>query len=221
MYSSAKIASSITGKISNNLDLDNDQKEVIQYGAFMLIQTIVSIAVTLISGLIFGVLTEIIVISFASGLFRKNSGGAHASSPGRCILLGTITFTLLALLIKLIINININILVIAIIATFMFSYCIVIKKCPVAAPTKPIKNIEKRKKLKRKTMNTLHFYFITCFILSYFYFSLNNLLFLKLIMCVALGVFWQTVTLTTVGGNAMHTIDDFFRTFTKEGGEVK
>lgn len=221
MYSPEKMALAITNKMSSSLNLDNDKKEIIQYGAFMLIQTSTSILATLISGILFGVLMEIITISVVSSSLRKNSGGAHASSPGICIVLGTITFTILALLINLIITININTLVKVTITTFVFSYYIIIKKCPVAAPTKPIKSIEKRKKLKKKTINTLHVYFITCFILSFFYFSLNNLLFLKLIICVVMGVFWQTITLTTFGGNAMHTIDNFFRTFTKEGGEIK
>jgi accessory gene regulator B len=220
MYSSEKIASSITDKISDSLDLDNDKKDIIQYGAFMLIQTIVSILATIFAGLLFGVLTEIMTISIVSSLLRKNSGGAHASSPGMCVLLGTITFTILALLIKPIIKININIIVIATITTFISSYYIAIKKCPVAAPTKPIKSTEKRKKLKKKTINTIHVYFIACFILLYFYFSLSNLLFLKLIICVVIGVFWQTITLTTFGGNAMHIIDNFFKIFTNEGGEI-
>jgi accessory gene regulator B len=221
MYLSEKIAATMATKISDSLNLENDQKEIISYGAFMLIQTILSIIVTIISGLSFEVLTEIMAIAIISSILRKNSGGAHASSPGMCIILGTITFTILALLVQYILIIDINIIIALSIIVLIFSYYTVIKKCPVAAPTKPIKNIEKRKKLKIKTINTLHLYFITCFILSYFYFSLSNLLFLKLIICIVLGVFWQTVTLTNFGGNAMHTIDDFFKIFTKEGGEVK
>lgn len=220
MYSPEKIALGITGKISSNLDLDNDQKEIIQYGAFMLIQTIVSILATLACGYIFGVLIEIIVISIVSSTLRKNSGGVHASSPGMCVLLGTITFTILALLVQYISIIDINMIIVSSVIVFTLSYYIVTKKCPVEAPTKPIKSIEKRKKLKRKTINTLHFYFVICFVLSYFYFSLSNLLFLKLIICTVLGVFWQTITLTNVGRNAMHTIDDFFNDFYKRRGRI-
>ena len=216
-----KFSLNITNKISSTLKLDSDKTEIIGYGVFMIIQTILSIIATLVSGFIFGVLIEIIAISIVSSTLRKNSGGVHASSPGICILLGATTFTILALLTKLIIEVNINILIIATIIIFVWSYYIIIKKCPVEAPTKPIRNLEKRKKLKRKTINTLTIYIISTCVLSYFYFSLNNLFLLKLTICIVLGVFWQMVTLTTLGGNAMHIIDNFFTNFTKEGGEIK
>jgi len=106
---------------------------------------------------VFNVLLEILIISTSSSLLRKYSGGAHATHPIHCALISLIVFGTLALLEKnLIVNIDFKYIIVLIIIAFTFTYYIMKKFSPVGTSTKPLKNENIRKRLKRKSINFVH-----------------------------------------------------------------
>lgn len=80
-----KIAANIGKETRCILDFNDDTEEVIIYGAINLIQTLVSFLLTIVTGFIFGVIYEALIFTITVSILKKYSGGAHASSPGRCL----------------------------------------------------------------------------------------------------------------------------------------
>jgi PiT family inorganic phosphate transporter len=88
MFQISRISESIANKISSELNLDKDNREVIAYGAFALLQTLLSILLVAALGALFHVVTEALIVSFAISILRKYSGGVHASSSDSCSIIG-------------------------------------------------------------------------------------------------------------------------------------
>ena len=76
-----KLSNNIANKVALELSLDDDNREVIAYGTFALIQMLFSIILVFLFGLLFHVAFEALIISFTGSILRKYSGGVHASSP--------------------------------------------------------------------------------------------------------------------------------------------
>lgn len=196
-----KIINSFTEYLKLELNLSKDNKEVIKYGMFTIVQIVTSILLIIIFGIIFKCTIESLIISFTVSILRKYSGGVHASSPERCIFLGTFICIGEALIVKYLIYINIDIelLIIIEMIIFIFSYIKIIKLAPVDNIRKPIKTIEKRKKMKEKSLIVLTIY-LTIILLSIFIW--NNKQINKPIiysLCIVFGMLWQVFTLTTKG----------------------
>ena len=157
-----KLTNNIAEKIGSELGLDNDHKEVIAYGTFAILQTLLSIALTVIFGFAFGVLTETLVVSFTISILRKYSGGVHASSPGICAAIGTIIAVGQALLICFIITplINLKLVIFLGLLTFSWSFYIIYKLCPVDSAAKPIKTQKKKNRMKKTSILILCVYVV-------------------------------------------------------------
>ena len=84
------ISKLIAEKVSSELNYDNERKEIIQYGTYALIQTLISIISVLILGLVFNIALEALIFLFTASILRKYSGGAHSESSNVCTLLGII-----------------------------------------------------------------------------------------------------------------------------------
>ena len=66
----------VVSTISTKLSIgDKDKEEILAYGAFVLIQTIISIIMIGIFGIIFNVLIEALIISVTASFLRRFSGG--------------------------------------------------------------------------------------------------------------------------------------------------
>ena len=133
MFSIEKLTNNISDKISLELGMDNDRKEVIAYGMFALFHTMISIILVGIFGLIFGVFWESLIISFSISILRKYSGGIHASSPEICAFLGTVIALGESILIVFTIVPSINLIstILGGIIIFSYSYYLIYKLAPV------------------------------------------------------------------------------------------
>ncbi|AOR22802.1 accessory gene regulator ArgB-like protein [Clostridium taeniosporum] len=198
MFKIEYICEKVSNYIAKELNFNNDKKSVINYGIFAFIQMGICIALVIIFGFIFNVIIESIIISFTVSILRKSSGGVHAKSPEQCAVIGTISSVGMALISK---HININLIFILLlgIIVFMWSYYIVYKLAPVDSITKPIKSIEKRKRLKKISIKTLSIYLVIILInvLCYIYSKSLNLLTYSL--CIYMGLLWQIFSLTKTG----------------------
>lgn len=202
----------IANKIANELKLDNDNKEVIAYGIFALLDIIVSIILVGIIGALFHVLIEALIISFTIGILRKYSGGVHASSPISCTTIGTVICIGQALLITFVISSSINFKLISILGLicFTWSYYMINKLAPIDSASKPIKSPEKRKRMKKKSIIILIIYLVIEILDSFLYIYTKNGKIKIYMLCIYGGVAWQIFTLTNLGHLIISNIDYLF-----------
>ncbi|AIY85064.1 MAG: accessory gene regulator B family protein [Clostridium baratii] len=206
MIDIGELSNKIATKIVVETDGDEERKSVIEYGIFAMIQTGIAIICTVIFGLLFNVLVEALIVSFSISILRKCSGGVHATSPTRCTVIGTIICILIPKL-AIIINMNIIYSIIVGIIVFIVSYYIVYKLAPVDSKNKPIKKLERRKKLKRKSINIINIYLIISivFIMIYHFYNVHSMIIY--FECLYLGMLWQVISLTKVGHLTVNKFD--------------
>lgn len=204
------ICEKISSNIAQELNLDDDKKTVINYGIFTFIQMIICIVLVIIFGLIFNVVVEAVIISFTISTLRKSSGGVHASSPGRCAIIGTITSVGMGIISRYI-NASFSLVILAGGIVFIWSYYTVYKLAPVDSPAKPIRSIEKRIRLKKNSMMILSVYLIIVIIeILYFYFMKSSKV-LVYSLCIYMGMLWQVFSLTKYGHSVMKELDKLFK----------
>ncbi|MDK2799485.1 MAG: accessory regulator [Clostridiales bacterium] len=223
MYSFEKISNAIACKISLILELDKEREEILAYGAFNLIHTVWSIFLIVLFGVLFNVLLYALIISFTAAFLRKYSGGAHATSPNRCAIIGIIIFDGFAIIVdKFIISANTIGLLIYAGLIFVFTHYIIYKYCPVDSPSKPIKNEETKQRLRKSSIRIIHVLAGMIIILFILYSNFKNIILLKSLICILIGLIWQTLTLTFPGHLIIKILDAFLRNMTAllKGGEV-
>ena len=206
-----KLANNIANKVASELSLDEDNKEVIAYGAFALMQMVLSIILVFLFGLLFHVAFEALIISFTAAILRKYSGGVHASSPWICNFIGIITCVGQALLISFLISqgVNLKLIIVLGVVIFIWSYYIIYKLAPVDSIAKPIVKEEKRKRMKKGSIILLSVYLIITVIFILLYLSSGEVKFLSYILCIYSGILWQVFTLTTPGHLLIGKVDSF------------
>lgn len=202
------ISQKIAFKISTKLCLNNDKEEVLAYGAFVLFQTIISIAMVAIFGMIFNVLMEAIIISFTASFLRKSSGGAHATSPMNCAIIGMIIFGILALLVKsYAINISYSYLVVLVILAFIYALYIMYNYSPVGTSTKPLKNETTRKRLKGVSIKIVISLFGLSILFIILYLQTLQIQFINIVVCISVGAVWQSITMVSLGHKIIDGLD--------------
>lgn len=212
-----KLSNKIGYQIVTVLKLDKNSEEIIAYGAFNLLQILCSILSIMIFATIFNVLIEAFIIFFTIYVLRKYSGGVHASSPGRCIIIGTTVFIGFALIIhKLYWMLNIYITFFFVALSLIVSYYIIYKLAPVDSPAKPIFRVETKKRLKKKSIVALRIFFIIMIIILSFYVNFHNRFLLNIIICICVGILWQSFTLTNKAHKVLTEVDNILKTFCKE-----
>lgn len=210
MWSIEKICNKISNNIAEELKFDEEKKSVINYGIFAVIQMGIAIGLTIIFGFAFHAVVEALIVSFVISILRKSSGGVHASSPGRCAILGTIVSVGFGLLAKFVDKSLIVIIAIGIVI-FLWSFYIVYKLAPVDSAAKPIKNQERRKKLKRSSMAILSVYLIMAIVNIIYCYYKGNVSVLTYTLCIYMGLVWQIFSLTKIGHLILGKIDAFFK----------
>lgn len=205
-----KIATNIGKKTRHILDFDDDTEEVVIYGAINLIQTSVSFLLTMVIGFIFSVLYESLLFTFTVSILKKYSGGAHASSPGRCLFIGsTISVSFSLLISKILCRQNIYGINIIGILCIVISIYIIIKKAPVDSENKPITSDKMRQRLKRDSIGTILICSIVMIIVLLMFKVSSSIVYIKIFECIDLGVLWQSITLTKPTIIFLHKVDSF------------
>jgi len=192
------ICEKISNNIAQELNLDDDKRSVINYGIFAFIQMGICIVLVIVFGFIFNVVLESLIISFTISILRKSSGGVHASSPGRCAIIGTIASVGMGLISK---HINVSFSLVILIGSiiFIWSYYIVSELAPVDSIAKPIKSIKKRNRLKKSSMVILSVYLIIVIINNLYFYFMKNSNVLVYSLCIYMGLLWQVFSLTKYG----------------------
>ena len=184
-------------------NLDEKKKTVLTYGVFSMIQPIISLILTLIFGMLFHVWIEAIIISVAASVLRKNSGGIHASSAERCLVIGVFIFVFLACFVKFaLIKIPAVILSSILAMSIVMSYTIIVRYSPVDSESKPIRESD-REKFRKKSIKTLNILVLIAVIL----FLRKN--YFNLSVSIVMGLLWQSLTLVKIGKTILNGLDIF------------
>lgn len=203
-----RIAASIGKKTKYILGFDEDTEEVVIYGAINIIQTTISFLLTIVIGFIFGVLYEALLFTFIVCILKKYSGGAHASSPGRCLFIGSTISVSFSLLISKILCIqNLWSITFTAIVCIIISIYIIIKKAPVDSEKKPITGDKMRRRLKRNSIVTILICSIVMGIVLLIFKLSSNIIYIKIFECISLAVLWQSITLTKPTIKFLHKVD--------------
>lgn len=210
------LAISLGKKAKLLLNINNTEEKIIVYGAINLLQTILSILWIVVAGFILGVLFEALIFSTATSILRKYSGGVHASSPNRCIIIGTALSCAAGLVIN---NFSYNISLSNTIAISIFfitiSFIIVILKAPVDSIKKPITDLSMKKKFKKNSIIALIVCSIIIAVSSMLYETTSNPYYLEVTHSIILGILWQSITLTKIGTTIFVKIDFILKSITE------
>ena len=203
-----KIAIKICDDAKLFLNVDEDKEQIIIYGAISLLQTIFAILWVIIASLFLGVLYEALVFSITASILRKYSGGVHASSPSRCIIIGTATAVMAGISIdKIFFKFNMITVILVFITIMGFAFIIVAKNAPVDSIKKPITNIEMKKQFKKKSIIALFVFLFAIAILFLLSVRSSGVYYIRAIESIGLGVLWQSITLTKNGISLVNKID--------------
>ena len=198
MYLLERMSQKLAEKISAELDYDQDKKEVVAYGAYAIMQLTLSILLIIVFGIIFRVLAEALVITASAAFLRSYTGGAHASSPNICLVVGTVVCIVFALVSKLIILSNLWWVVALILSVHIAAFWLISIYAPLDSKNKPIS--EKRKpKMKRGGIILNAIYLIISAGIIIGAILLKKQEWLVFPVGIALGVLWQVFSITPVG----------------------
>lgn len=209
----------ITHHIGKELNLEENQKAVIQYGLFAIIHTTLAIGLSIILGALFGVLMPTLIISIVAVILRKYSGGAHASNPEECAVIGTIVAVGGGVILNQF-KWHIESVIIFGIIIFCLAFYWIYKLAPVDSKAKPIKKLEKRAMLKKKSYFVLTFYGVMVVAILAIYLLEPNEKLLVYTTCIYGGISWQVFTLTALGHQIIQKIDRLFNKSTKNEGGI-
>lgn len=206
-----KISVFFASKLAIELNLNEEKKQVIQYGIFAIIQVICTLITLVVSGMFFGVTMEVIIIMVASSTLRRYSGGAHATTPLRCLIIGTGVCLIQAFLVVLlndIIGSSVLVLFLGVLI-FILSYYMIFKYVPSDNSKKPIKSEEKKIRMKKGAKKVINMDFLIVLVL--FIIKVSNIInYQKYIFCIYMGIVWQLFTITKVGNKLIYGIDRWF-----------
>ena len=209
-----KVSLNLSTKLGEKLNKSNEEIDVLYYGLFIFIHTLLGIILTIVTGLLTGMFIEIIVISITSSWFKRYTGGVHASSPERCLLIGLLLSLILSILTKYIVKVfDINTVMVISLLILAYCYYTLYRKCPVPSKNKPLKKENTRKKLRKKAFNLINMYTCLIIFLYIIYTILNINIFKTIMISSLLGILLQNIVLTNLGSKFIYLLDNIFNIF--------
>lgn len=208
-----KVSYNISSKLGRITNKDEDEIEVMNYGLFMAMHTLLAIILTLIVGVIIGRLKEVVLISIVAASLKRCSGGVHATSANRCLIIGIIT-SLIFTYICLGLNSISNLSIFYIFTLINLSLCsfIFYKKAPMGNKNKPLNKESTRKKLRKQLFRLLLIYYLLILLIivliNYKIIGYNNFIFAY---CIEFGVLLQCIGLTKVGESTILKLDSILK----------
>ncbi len=138
----SKLSSKICIRLIRAKALREDEYELYQYGFFLLLSHIVYILVTLLLGLAFHCILEMVIFYIAFSSIREYAGGFHADTEMRCEIITTLSFLGVAFLISA--SENTVVQFAALIASALAGIVVFILS-PLDTAAKPLDREEKKK----------------------------------------------------------------------------
>lgn len=208
-----KISYNISNNIGSKAKKTKEEIEIMNYGLFMCIHTVVAFLLTILVGIIIDKVIEVVIITIVASSLKKFSGGVHATSPKKCIIIGIIT-TLIFTYISVLLNKygDYSFIYVFSIVSIISCYYIFYKKAPVGTKNKPLKKESTRRKLRKKLFKRLNIY-ILIIILLFIFRGINFLNYdmAMLVYCIILGIILQAIAITKLGETIILKLDCFLK----------
>ena len=196
MNFSENISIKLTEVITNELDYNEDKKEIIAYAIEETLLFILGFLLIILLGYAFNALMPTVIAAIFGGLLRRLSGGAHFNSPLKCLIFGAVIYGSLGVLAKKLLDYDLTNQYVLIFG-LLISFLLVAFLAPVDSEAKPIHSGSFKNKLK---ISSLVFVIISFLII---YFVDNPVLSVSAV----LGVAYQSITLLPI--------------FNRKGGEYR
>ncbi|MDR3541274.1 MAG: accessory gene regulator B family protein [Desulfosporosinus sp.] len=188
------ISNRLTEVLTNELDYDEDKKEIIAYAIETALLSVLGALLIMLLGYAFNALIPALIAAIFGGSLRRVSGGAHFNTPLKCLTTSSIIYALIGVLTKKLVSYDLTNQSIQIFP-LLVSFLLVAFLAPVDSESKPIHSSSLKVKLKISSM----VFVIISFVIILF---IDNKL---LSVSAVLGVFYQSITLLP--------------TFNRKGGE--
>src|SRR5690554_964478 len=186
-----------------NLNLNEEQTVVTAYAVLSLSLLLFPLTFIVCICRFFGVLSADLPATFTSAIFRTATGGAHLSTPWRCIFISTVLPVFFALLSRILGPVLTPwILIVLFFLAIMYGLVAIRRYAPAEVKEKPIRPE------KRGYYRKLSFFYLVLWIVfsSVLFYSGAYILLLASI----LGFLWQMVTLTPFGFTLYHRLSTIF-----------
>ena len=136
----SKFSAEIVGRLIDTSIINSSERELYSYGFFMLLSQILYFILTLMFGILLGIVLQSVVFYVAFQFIRTCAGGIHASSELKCEVATTVSLLLCLGFIKLcdLYNIKLVILILTMVAAVFIAIL-----CPLDTPEKPLDKKEK------------------------------------------------------------------------------
>jgi len=188
--------------LARELGSDTRQEGRMSFGMELLLGEIVKTTLLLLLSWMLGILLEVLCINIAAGVLRLASGGEHCSEYYRCLVGGTICFTLLGWGVHCL-----NVIFtgsgayITIAIGILLAWAMLSKYAPGETENKPIKSEKDRVKFRRLSLLIISAYGIGMILF------MNNYLLQPLVLPILVGMLEQAFTVSPWGYRFMHFVD--------------
>ncbi len=136
----SKLSNQITKNLLKRNVISDEEKELYDYGLFMMISYIVFFLISILFGIILNILFSSILFYISFCLLRNFAGGIHANSEIKCDIITTVSILISEILIK--IFIDYGLVSLAFVMLIIFSVCLCVFK-PVTTSQKEVSQQEK------------------------------------------------------------------------------
>lgn len=196
MSFSENISNKLTEVITNELDYNQDKKEIIAYAIETTLLFVLGAFLIILLGYAFNALIPAVIAAAFGGLLRRVSGGVHFNNPLKCLIIGSIVYSSIGVLAKKLLYYDLTNQYI-LIFSLLVSFLLVLFFAPVDSEAKPIHSSSLKFKLKISSM----VFIIISFLIIFF---VDNPV---LSVSAVLGVSYQSLTLLPI--------------FNRKGGEYR
>lgn len=181
------ISKKLTESLTEELNYCDDRKEIIAYALETTFLSMIGTIMIVCLSYSLNVLKPALIAAVFGGLLRRVSGGAHFSTPNKCLVFGTLMYSCIGVLAKTISRfapINQNILTIVLIISLLLTTLL----APVESEAKPIHSRSLKIKLKLSSMGFI--------LISLFLISMTTESLIK--VSAVLGILYQSMTLLPI-----------------------
>lgn len=131
----SKLSQLLAARLINQKSIDETERELYEYGFFLLFSNILLLCIACLTGLIFRVFLQSVLFYLAFIFIRQYGGGYHAKTELRCQLASTFSIVFCIILIRLSVNTD---LMIPFIILSVVSSAAILMFAPLDTPEKPL-----------------------------------------------------------------------------------
>ena len=203
----------VASYMGDNLNLDNDNREVLAYSLELLFHTSATVLLVLLVSWFIGPIKEAVILLIVMFLIKSFAGGVHCSSASRCKILSILLIPSFAQLAHVAGQyFSLNVLIIITVLSALFSFAIAYKYAPVNLP---IDTVEYRAVRRKLTFLLIILTILVQVVLIAFVPAKTA----SCIVAIDISIFCQAFMLTKQGNTLINFFDGLLRFFIKKGGD--